>query len=607
MSRLEIKPENRSQQVLDQIYADAQRRIKASTIGICPVDMALSIISMCTSQSCGKCVPCRIGLAQLGKLMESVLDGEATEDTLRVIEETAEAVRESADCAIGYEAAEIVLKGVRGFRDDFLEHIHRNRCLCSTEAPVPCVAKCPAGVDIPGYIALVQEDRCGDAVRLIRKDNPFPTACAYICEHPCESRCRRALIDDSLNIRVLKRYAVDNAGDVPNPPCAPDTGKSVAVIGGGPSGLTAAYYLRLMGHKVTVLEQRDRLGGMIRYGIPSYRLPRTKLDAEIKSILSTGIEVKTGVSVGNDVSLDEVRKNYDAVYVSIGAHTDNKLGIENENAEGVLSAVQFLRAIGDDIYPDLTGKTVVVMGGGNVAMDCTRSAIRLGAKRVVCAYRRRREDMTALPDEIEGAIAEGAEMAFLSSPVRIEVDGEGKVKAFWVQKQIVGEIDASGRPACKPIDAEPTAIPCDVVIAAVGQAIKAIDGIPTNRGRLQAAADLTVKGLDGVFSGGDCVTGPATVIRAIAAGKTAAANIDNYLGFNHEISVDVDIPAPVLRNKPAHGRINSSEREPAERKNDFEVMEQTISAEFAREEASRCLRCDHFGYGCFKGGRTCKW
>lgn len=605
MSRLEIKPENR--QVLDQIYADAQRRISVSPLGVCPVDMALSIITMCTSQSCGKCVPCRIGLAQLGKLMESVLDGEATEDTLRVIEETAMSVLDSADCAIGYEAAEIVLKGVRGFREDYLEHINHNRCLCSTDAPVPCVSKCPAGVDIPGYIALVGENRVEDAVRLIRKDNPFPTACAYICEHPCESRCRRGMIDDALNIRVLKRYAVDNAGNVPNPACAPDTGKSVGIIGGGPSGLTAAYYLRLMGHKVTVYEQRARLGGMIRYGIPSYRLPRTKLDEEIKSILSTGVEVKTGVSVGNDISLDDVRKAHDAVYVSIGAHTDNKLRIPNEDAEGVLSAVQFLRAIGDDIHPDLTGKTVVVMGGGNVAMDCTRSAIRLGAAKVICAYRRRREDMTALPDEIEGAIAEGAEMAFLQSPVRIDVDGDGKVKAFVVQPQIVGEIDASGRPACKPTNDAPISIPCDMVIAAVGQAIEAIDGIPTNRGRLVAASDLSVKGLEGVFSGGDCVTGPATVIRAIAAGKTAAANIDNYLGFNHEISVDVDIPAPVLRSKPAHGRINSSEREPNERKNDFEVMEQTISREFACEEASRCLRCDHFGYGCFKGGRTNKW
>ena len=227
-----------------------------------------------------------------------------------------------------------------------------------------CVALCPAGVDIPGYIALVNEGRCADAVRLIRKDNPFPVACAYICEHPCEARCRRNMVDDAINIRGLKRYAVDHAGPVPQPQPAPATGKSVAIIGGGPGGLSAAYYLALMGHRVTVYEKQKQLGGMMRYGIPSYRLPRQLLEAEIASILSVGIQVRTGVDVGTDITFDQLKRRYDCLYISIGAHTDKKTGIEGEDSQSVISAVELLRRIGDEEMPDFTGQQVVVIGGG---------------------------------------------------------------------------------------------------------------------------------------------------------------------------------------------------------------------------------------------------
>jgi NADPH-dependent glutamate synthase beta subunit-like oxidoreductase len=305
---------------------------------------------------------------------------------------------------------------------------------------------CPAGVDVPGYMALVGHGRYDDAVRLIRKDNPFPIACAYICEHPCEARCRRRMIDDAINVRGLKRYAVDHAGDVPNPPCAPDTGKRVAIIGGGPSGLSCAYYLSLMGHKVTVYEEKARLGGMLRYGIPNYRLPRELLDKEINTILSTGIEVKTGITVGKDVTFEQIQHEYDCLYIAIGAHQDKKTGIPGEDSKNVISAVELLREIGDDIIPDFTGKQIVVIGGGNVAMDVTRSAVRLGAEKVTCVYRRRIEDMTALPDEVTGAMAEGVEMVTLAAPVRIESDENGVATALWVQPQLIGEEDNSGRP-----------------------------------------------------------------------------------------------------------------------------------------------------------------
>ena len=611
MSRLDIKTPSRAQTVVEGLYRDMERRIAASPPGLCPVDMSLSFLRLCHAQTCGKCVPCRIGLGQLTLLINQVLDGEATMETIAIIEKTARSIVNTADCAIGRDAARLVVEGLEGFRDDYEEHVKHNRCLAGLQNPVPCVALCPAGVDIPGYMALVGEGRCADAVRLIRKDNPFPTACAYICEHPCEARCRRNMVDDAINIRGLKRYAVDHAGVVPQPECAPATGKKVAIIGGGPSGLSCAYYLALMGHGVTVYEEREQLGGMLRYGIPSYRFPREKLDAEIESILSLGIEVHTGVTVGRDVWLEKLEQEYDCIYIAIGAHQDKKTGIPGENSKNVISAVEMLRAIGDNEMPDFTGKQVVVIGGGNVAMDVTRSSIRLGADKVTCVYRRRQADMTALPDEITGALAEGAELMTLAAPVRIEADEDGAAKALWVQPQIIGEVDKAGRPRPGKAALEEVRIPADVIVVAIGQGveIQGFDqaGVPIQQGAFVAGLSGQVRDMDSVFAGGDCVTGPATAIRAIAAGKVAAANIDEHLGFRHEITVDVEIPSPKLNNSPPHGRIDTTEREACERKHDFEDIECGLTQEGACAEAGRCLRCDHFGYGIFRGGRNEKW
>ena len=612
MSRLDIKTPSQAQAVVDQLYRNVEHRIASSPPGLCPIDMALNFLELCHAQTCGKCVPCRIGLGQLAQMLREVLDGQPDIRILRRIEETAQTVVDTADCAIGINAAQLVLMGLQGFRDDYEEHILRHRCLGSLKNPVPCVALCPAGVDIPGYIALVHAGRYADAVRLIRKDNPFPVACAYICEHPCEARCRRRMVDDAVNIRALKRYAVDQAGQVPQPPCAPATGKKVAVIGGGPGGLSAAYYLALMGHSVTVYEKRKALGGMLRYGIPDYRFPRTLLDAEIASVLSLGIEVHTDVNVGADVTLDQLKEEYDCLYLAIGAHTDKKTGIEGENSRGVISAVELLRGIGDGELPDFTGRRVVVIGGGNVAMDVTRSAIRLGADRVTCVYRRRKEDMTALPEEVEGAEAEGAELLTLHAPVRIESDAAGNAVALWTQPQIIGEMDRQGRPRPGTARAAERRVEADVIIVAIGQGVESLgfeqSGVVIQRGgTLLAGSDTKLPDLEGVFAGGDCVTGPATVIRAIAAGKAAAANIDEYLGFHHEITSPVQVPAPRFSDLRPRGRVNTTERDACERKHDFTCIECGLTAEEAEQESSRCLRCDHFGYGVFKGGRVEKW
>ena len=325
MSRLEIPTPIRAQVVVEGLYRDLERRIESSPPGLCPVDMTRAFLEMCHTQSCGKCVPCRVGLWQLKNLLTDVLNGEATMQTLDEMMELATSIMESADCPIGYEAAHMVYKSLLGCREDYEEHIRQGRCTCQYTQPVPCVSLCPAHVDIPGYIALVKAGRYADAIRLIRKDNPFPTTCGFICEHPCEARCRRNIVDDAVNIRGLKRVAADFAGEVPPPVCSPSTGKRIAVVGGGPVGLSAAYFLQLMGHQTHVFEMLPKLGGMLRYGIPNYRLPKDRLDDDINAILKTGVEVEYGKRIGKDMTIQSLREDYDAVLIAIGASTDKKL------------------------------------------------------------------------------------------------------------------------------------------------------------------------------------------------------------------------------------------------------------------------------------------
>ena len=594
MSRLEILTPSKAQLVVEDLYKNLERRIVASPPGLCPVDITRAFIEMCHSQTCGKCVPCRVGLLQLKHLLTDVLNGNATMETLDLIEDTAKSIMETADCAIGYEAAHMVYRSIKNCRQDYEEHVENGRCTCMTTQPVPCVAMCPAHVDVPGYIALVREGRYADAIRLIRKDNPFPTTCGFICEHPCEARCRRNMVDDAINIRGLKRVAADMAGKVPAPACGPSTGKKIAVVGGGPSGLSAAYYLQLMGHQVTVYEMLPKLGGMLRYGIPNYRLPKDRLDEDIEAVLETGIEVKYGVKIGLDIKLDELRQQYDAVLITVGASTDKKLGLEGEDAEGVIPAVYFLRNVGMGDQADLSGQNVAIIGGGNVAMDAVRTAVRLGAKKVSCVYRRRTADMTALPAEVEGAMAEGVEMLTLKAPARIEVEN-GKLKGIWVTPQMISSIK-DGRASVVATGDPDEFIPCDTLIVAIGQNIETKhyeeSGIPVSRGKIVTLPNGGFKEIPGVFAGGDCASGPATVIKAVAAAKVMAANIDEYLGYRHEITCDVEIPDPNIDDHPACGRIELKEREACERMHDFEGIENCMN----RKEV-----------GIFKGGREKLW
>jgi NADPH-dependent glutamate synthase beta subunit-like oxidoreductase len=609
---LEVYERSKGQRLIEDLYQSFENRLAVCASSTCPVEFTGSFVKMAAAQSCGKCTPCRVGLAQLANCIDTVLDGTATLATLDLIQELAEGIYYSADCAIGSEAATLALKAIKGFADDFRYHVAHHDCGAEKFAAVPCVAGCPAGVDIPGYIALTAAGRYDDAIMLVRKDNPFAVACGLVCEHPCELHCRRGMVDDALNIRGIKRYAADHQKANHTPQKAAATGKRVAVVGGGPAGLTAAYYLALMGHTPVVFEQGEKLGGMLRYGIPAYRLPHETLDAEIAWLLAQGIEVRTGVSVGaavNDLSLEQLINDFDALYVAIGAHSENRLGIDGEDASGVISAVQLLRGVGDGEHPDFAGKRVIVVGGGNVAADVARTALRLGAQEVKITYRRRKVDMPAQPAEVEAAIAEGCEIYDLQVPVRVATK-DGVVTGLVVQPQIIGEIvDGRAKPA--PAKAPEVTLDGDLIIAAIGQSIDSAHfeqaGIAVKRGRIVADKDASVAGVSGVFSGGDCVTGPSTVIMAVAAGKAAAKNIDAYLGYEHSIEVNIDIPTAFFKGRMYCARSNMSEAVPEHIAGNFDVVETGFLPEELALEASRCLRCDHFGIGAFRDGRSHAW
>lgn len=587
------------------------KRVKANPPGVCPIAVQLAFLQSARSQTCGKCVPCRDGLEQVEDMMRLILDGKADMDTFDRMVELAGIIQDTADCAIGYEAANIVLQSVELFRDEYMNHIQNHRCKAEIGQKVPCISYCPANVDIPGYIALIGEHRYADAINLIRHDNPFPTSCAFICEHPCEEKCRRDLLDSPINIRGLKKFAVDQiaADQVKVPECNVSTGKRVAIVGGGPSGLTAAYFLSLMGHKVVVYEEREKLGGMLRYGIPNYRLPKDRLDEDINAILSTGnIEVNYNVAIGTDISMEQLLDDYQAVYIAIGAQAGKNVRVEGADSKGVYSAVEMLGEIGRGNIPDYTGKRVVVVGGGNVAMDCARSAIRCHAKEVTIIYRRRQVDMTALPSEIQGAIEEGVELLTLNAPLRIKADADGNVCAFVVQPQMIHVYDRQGKPSVTDANKPELEVPCEVVLIAIGQDIVSAPfekyGVNPRRKTFETEDTTRVKGYEKVFAGGDCVFGPATVIKAIGAGKIAAINIDEYLGYHHKYLDDIRIPEPKENDRTHYGRVHLTDRSARERKTNFEPVENGMSYDEAMQECNKCLRCDHFGCGVVEGGRV---
>ena len=605
-----LTPKGSMNERIDTVLYKFRSRMRSYPPGMCPISLYRSLLQISMNQSCGKCVPCRDGLVEVDRMLQSILMGTADKEVVTGLEKMCRMIAESSDCAVGISAANLILDSIDQFADEYESHVRNHRCVSDVRQTIPCVTLCPAHVDVPGYIALIKNGDYDGAVRLIRDRNPFPTACAMVCEHPCEKKCRRAMIDDPINIRGLKKYAVDmaSADTVETPEKNVSTGKKVAVIGAGPSGLTAAYYLALMGHSVTVYEEHDKAGGMLRYGIPEYRLPKAELDKDINAILSVGnITIRNNTKIGKDISFEEVRKGADAVYLGLGAQLGNRMPVDGANAKNVIPAADFLQLAAKNELPDLTGKRVVLIGGGNVAMDAARTAVRLHAK-TVHVFTRKRDDYTALEEEIVGAMQEGVRFRTLLSFLNIEADKEtDEVRAVWLQPEIVGEYDQFGMMTTEHSSNYPYRFKCDYLILAVGQRSDVAsfeqEGVPVNRGRILANEECQVQDMEGVFSGGDCVTGPSTAIRAIAAGQVAAYNIDEYLGYHHKVHCDVEIPMALPNPCIPTARAEIEEKDPYERREGFDFVELPMTLEEAVREAGRCLRCDHHGCGALKGGR----
>lgn len=595
---------------IDIVLRKFRSRMTSYPPGMCPLALYRSLLQISMNQSCGKCVPCRDGLAEVDHYLKCILNGDAYIGILDEMERKCRMIASTADCAVGMVGANLILDSLTEFADEYESHIKNRRCIENVSQTIPCVTLCPAHVDVPGYIAMIKEDDHAGAIKVIRNKNPFPTACAFVCEHPCERKCRRALVDAPINIRGLKKYAVDQAAadTVETPGANVKTGRKIAIVGGGPSGMTAAYFLALMGHEVVIYEEHEKLGGMLRYGIPEYRLPKARLDEDINAILKAGdIKVNLNTRIGRDISFKELKDKYDAVYIGIGAQLGNRMPMENADAKNVIPAADFLQEMANGNAPDLTGKKVVLIGGGNVAMDAARTAVRLNAESIH-VFTRKRDDYTALESEIESAMQEGVRFRTLLSFLNIETDKEtNEVRAVWLQPEIIAEYDQYGMMTTEHSSNYPYRFKCDVLILGVGQRSDVTGfedaGVPVERGRIIADETTMVRDADGVFSGGDCVTGPSTAINAIAAGQVAAYNIDEYLGYHHKVELDVQIPSAYPNPCVPTGRAEIEEKDPFERKNNFDHVELSMTFEEAMRESGRCLRCDHYGCGVMEGGR----
>lgn len=459
----------------------------------------------------------------------------------------------------------------------------------------PCRETCPAGINIPRYVRFIAEGKPGEAVAVIREKIPFPSVCGRVCFHPCETKCQRTQLDDAISIRVLKRSATDNDTGVwkANSKVAGKTGKQVAVIGAGPAGLTAAYYLAKLGHSVTIFEALPEPGGMMRVGIPDYRLPKDILKTEIDEIKAAGVDIKMNTRVE---SLDDLSKQgYNAVFVAIGAHEGMKVGVEGEDNPQVVDCASFLRDVSLGKKVKL-GAKVAVIGGGNAAVDSARTALRVGAKEVTIVYRRTQAEMPANPEEVEAALAEGIKCYFLAAPSKIYTQ-DGKLQLECVRMQL-GEPDASGRRRPEPVKGSEFAMSFDNIIAAIGQRpdVPKGFGLTVERGNtIKADPDTLATSKEGVFAGGDVASGPASVIEAIAAGRRGAISIDKYLGGKGVIDETLAPPqekASPLTVAKKGGRVHPHELSPAERVGNFKEVELKLSAEMAVKEASRCLKCD---------------
>ncbi len=575
----------------------------------CIVDMARYFLDFLKHESCGKCFSCRVGIDRMLEILQKITLGLARESDLDLLEELAVTVREISLCGLGQTAPNQVLSSLRYFREEYLAHIRDRKCpasVCEALFHAPCQNSCPAGVDVPVYIAQISLEQYYEAYETIREKNPFPVVCGRVCHHPCESRCRREQIDEPLAIRMLKRFAGDYAAGLLAQGLARQLravpgGKKVAIIGAGPAGLTAAFYLCKKGYRVTVFEALPVAGGMLAVGIPAYRLPKEALNADVEAIKQDGVEIKTGLALGRDFTLQELKEQqYAAIYLAMGAHKSMPLGIPGEELKGVIPALALLKEINLGRDPGIKDKVVVVIGGGNAAVDAARSALRYGAKEVHLLYRRRKAEMPALEEEIGDALAEGVNLQCLVSPLSI-LGKNGSAEALQCMRIKPGGFEQDGRRKPLPEPGTEFVLPADIVVTAVGQSPDT--GGTLEGSSVQTGANGTVSACPrsfntdeaGVFAGGDCVSGPATVIEAIAQGRKGAAAIDRYLGGDGILRGDAETAEREFHREiietPAAREIQVK-LPLQERANNFAEVELPYETAAALREAARCLRCD---------------
>ncbi len=575
----------------------------------CMVDVARYFLEFNASESCGKCTPCREGLSQALAILTKITKGQGTYTDLTTLELLSRTIKDTSICGLGQTSPNPILTTLRYFRNEYEEHIQEKRCLagvCESLYMALCENSCPLHMNIPGYIELIKEGRIEDAFELTLRDNPIPGTIGRICHFHCQMRCRRDDIDEPVSQGEIHRYLADTMyllgkeNEIYNKLLKeklPPSGKQIAVVGAGPAGLTAAFYLVRLGHKVVIFDAFSEAGGVVRFGIPQYRLPKSILNKEVELIKKLGVQFMFNQKLGSNLDFKQLTDQYDAVYLGIGAWKEIGLNIPGENAEGVISGTNFLKdlALGKETK---MGQKVIIIGAGNVAIDVARSLWRLG-KDVTVVYRREKSDMPANRIEIEESDAEKIKFRFLSAPEEIQTDLSGKVTGIRIQIMTTGSIDSSGRR--KPV---PTGkfevIPCDTIFLAVGEKVDSQQlknqGVNTTKdGRLIVNPFTFQTSIPNVFSGGDAVTGPSTAAQAMGMARKAAESIDLILMKEkrfHLLFRDFKYNNKVPLNPKSSPKNVSYKLAVSERVGNFHEVDGGYTGEQARNEVNRCLRCD---------------
>jgi NADH-quinone oxidoreductase subunit F len=575
--------------------------------GSCMVDVAKFFIDFVTEESCGKCTPCRVGTKRMYEILDRITTGHGVPEDIEKLERLGHWIKQTSLCGLGQSAPNPVLSTLRYFRHEYEMHIMEHKCeagVCAKLVRAPCQSACPAGVDVPGFVSLTSEKRYAEALKLHRERNPFAAVCARVCFHTCEDKCRRASLDSPVSIRGVKRFMVDQEITIQLPEMRENlvnSQKKIAIIGAGPAGLSCAYFLARLGYKPKVFEAEQRPGGMLVQTIPAYRLPREILAREIRMIENMGVDIQTGKRLGTDFTLSSLKEEgYDCVFIGVGNPEGIKPKIPGIDSEGVVDALKFLQTYNlRGSVP--VGKKIIVVGGGNAAIDAARTAVRLGAEKVNVVYRRTQEEMPAWAEEIDAALEEKIELFTLTNPKEIMTEN-GKVSGVLCVRMKLGAFDASGRR--KPLESDESfTMEADQIIVATGQTLDVesiAGGIPielTGKSQIKCNPQTGQTSASWIFTGGDAASGPSSVIEAVAGGERAAVGIDIYLtGDKHDFwrkekknDCFFDPEADPAKYPRTHMVMLNALR----RMHNFDEVELVWPEGEAIRQARRCLRCDY--------------